>query len=112
MYTEPINEPELRIIGGYDAKPGQYPYLVSLQIISLGNLHWCAGSIIDKSWILIAAHCVKVSKSNTYNNLKIKAGKHNISEVHEVYEQEAEIDKIFQHNSYSRIYPSRNARYV
>ena len=87
------------IVGGHDTKPGQFPYLVSLQ--RGDNDHFCGGSIIEKKWILTAAHCV-TSELDEYN-LEIKAGRHNISEEHEVYEQIAEIDEIFKHNSYSYI---------
>ena len=108
MWTEPIDDPEfnLRIVGGHDAKPGQFPYQVSLQVNDYDHL--CGGSIIDRKWILTAAHCVEPDLNKYY--LKIKAGRHNISRLHEVYEQTAEIDEIFRHNSYSYLPLSGKAR--
>lgn len=44
-----------RIIGGENARPGQFPYQVSLQC---GNRHICGGSILNEKYILTAAHCV------------------------------------------------------
>jgi secreted trypsin-like serine protease len=44
-----------RIVGGQPAKPGQFPYMVSLQ---LGGWHFCGGSILNEWVILTAAHCL------------------------------------------------------
>merc|ERR550519_2764844 len=41
-----------------EAADGEFPWQVSLRTIgAIGSTHFCGGSIIDKDWILTAAHC-------------------------------------------------------
>ena len=47
-----------RIVGGWPASKGEFPWMVSLQKpIKKGHKHFCAGSIISDFFILTAAHC-------------------------------------------------------
>uniref|UniRef100_A0A8D8CBV5 Serine protease SP24D n=1 Tax=Culex pipiens TaxID=7175 RepID=A0A8D8CBV5_CULPI len=47
--------PSARIVGGFSASPGQFPYQVAL--LRARQIS-CGGSLIASSWVLTAAHCV------------------------------------------------------
>jgi secreted trypsin-like serine protease len=46
------------IVGGAPAEPGKYPWQVRLYESMDDEIGFCGGSIIDKQWILTAAHCL------------------------------------------------------
>lgn len=55
---------ESKIVGGQTARPGQFPYQVSLR--STTNAHFCGGFIINSRWVGSAAHCtIGRSPANT-----------------------------------------------
>lgn len=69
-----------RIIDGQTAKPGQFPYQVSLRVPYLvghdiAYAHYCGGSIISNRWILSAAHCMD-GKYSTPSNILVYIGAH------------------------------------
>jgi trypsin len=46
------------IVGGHEAAPGSWPWAVYLEKLPFG--FECGGSLIDKRWVITAAHCVDI----------------------------------------------------
>jgi len=44
-----------RVVNGRDAKPGEYPYIVSLDYTGRG--HTCGAAPITSTWVVTAGHC-------------------------------------------------------
>ncbi|XP_056152889.1 transmembrane protease serine 9-like [Lampris incognitus] len=61
-----------RIVGGEDAPAGSWPWQTSLQWF---GSHVCGGSLINREWVISAAHCFF---SSNPSNWKISLGRQNL----------------------------------
>ncbi|KAG7197992.1 hypothetical protein KM043_016217 [Ampulex compressa] len=84
------NEP--RIVNGEDAQPGERPFQISLQT-QLDSRHFCGGSILNKNYVITAAHCVANKPSSS---IKVVAGTINLREGGSVHQ----IEQVIVHEEY------------
>lgn len=59
----------VRIVGGEPTPLGERPWMASMQF---NQQHFCGASIINKDWVLTAAHCVESVKKSELGNMSIR----------------------------------------
>ncbi|XP_050082749.1 uncharacterized protein LOC126569591 [Anopheles aquasalis] len=102
--NESVNIRNPKIMHGTPTVEGQYPWQVSLELLhpSYGFIgHWCGGVLIDRNWVLSAAHCIH----NDLFNLPLPAlwtvvlGEYD-RQTESGREQRIPVDKIILHEKY------------
>ncbi|KAG7188820.1 hypothetical protein KM043_008429 [Ampulex compressa] len=87
-----------QIVGGADARKGEFPWHVSLQWgDGTSTRHLCGGAILSSRWILTAGHCVMAVPN--YGTFVVKAGKHRLDLLEET-EQTVRVESSYIHPKY------------
>ncbi|XP_035715444.1 trypsin-1 isoform X1 [Folsomia candida] len=94
LFKKPA-EPGTLIIGGSPAERGEFPWLVSIQLVGFG--HFCGGTILNSEWILTAAHCMDEDRLSEY---QIVAGEH-LRDESDPFEEVVNAKGFFVHEDYT-----------
>ncbi|CAL8117656.1 unnamed protein product [Orchesella dallaii] len=81
------------IIGGVEADKGEFPWIIGIR---RGKVTVCGGSLINKNWVLTAAHCMSTVKEAYF----LVAGDHNTA-IFEENEQIRLIESVYNHRFYN-----------
>ncbi|XP_028265616.1 trypsin-3-like [Parambassis ranga] len=87
------NAAQGRIVNGYEPIPHSITYIVSIQ--TMDRQHICGGFLINKYWVVTAAHC-----NIGVNKMMIVAGDHSLS-IYEGTEQEMLPQLLVPHPAYN-----------
>ncbi|CAL8132680.1 unnamed protein product [Orchesella dallaii] len=88
------------VIGGVEAVPHQYPWLVRLYVIQAnGDLRRCMGSLISLDIVLTTASCANTDRERII--IVVAAGDHSISEV-DGFEQSLNCQEFVIHENFNK----------
>nr|ACL12061.1 fibrinolytic protease [Perinereis aibuhitensis] len=85
-----------RIVGGQESRPNEFPWQVSMQS-SFGS-HYCGAIIINRNWIMTAAHC---TAGDSASDLYLMVGEHDRSST-DGPERTYRVSVLRQHENYNQ----------
>lgn len=86
-----------KIIGGVITPDGERPWMASLQ---WDGQHFCGGSVIDRRWILTAAHCVEDVSEQDLGSIKVQVNVNDLSSSSEG--EHHSVVKVYNHPGYAQ----------
>ncbi|XP_078600937.1 trypsin-3-like [Branchiostoma floridae x Branchiostoma japonicum] len=86
-----------RIVGGEEAKPGSWPWQVSVRYYTS---YPCGGSIIAPNWIVTAAHCFGGDTNPKPKDWKIRVGSH-YKNKKDLNQPDLDVIKVIVHKQYN-----------
>ncbi|XP_063398941.1 hypodermin-A-like isoform X2 [Mytilus trossulus] len=79
-----LADTSVKIVNGDNANIEDHPWMVNVQLRVNGRANftkYCGGAIIDKSWVLTAAHCNKFNIGGPAKNIRVAVGSSFVSQM-------------------------------
>jgi secreted trypsin-like serine protease len=89
------------IIGGEEAAPGAWPWMVALWDNNTEEWYGCGGSLISREWVLTAAHCITDDGRTSVTPaslLSVVVGRHDLTTT---AGQRIQVSEVIYHPSYN-----------
>lgn len=100
-------EVQPRIVGGQDAEPGKFEYMVSLRRVKKIEFlqineykHFCGAALISERWVISAAHCLEKDEPLKTSDIRIVVGANHFWRDGEMYT----VKKIIIHENFNNIF--------
>ncbi|ODM87661.1 Proclotting enzyme [Orchesella cincta] len=90
---------DIKIIGGQEAVPHEFPWMVSLW--GKSGKHICGGALLDNEYVLTASHCISKYTPQDVSKIKLYIGDHNIHSTSDGHHEVRSVSRIVKHKRFS-----------
>lgn len=96
-----LDETNARILYGSETPQNEYPWQISMWI---DRNHFCGGTLINKEWVVTAAHCVDLQYRNHFARVTVSLSDHDVEKFDETKNVFRKLKKIVRFPTYDENY--------